>query len=127
MMAHMATLRNDRLYIAYDGASLGKVARVRLSHCSPDLIHCEIELDKDDVANMMKFINTTPLEPDHRLWRLVEPKDKKADIVLISPEQGLRCRTAIEWVLNDAGYKPPEELSDIALRWLHRLRQALTP
>lgn len=34
-------------------------------------------------------------------------------------------RIALAWVLNDAAYKPPEEIGDVPGRWLSRLRQAL--
>lgn len=36
-------------------------------------------------------------------------------------------RDAIDWVLSDAVYKPPEEIGDIAQRWLSRLRAAKEP
>lgn len=29
---------------------------------------------------------------------------------------------AVRWILNDAAYKPPEEIGDVAQRWLDRLR-----
>lgn len=36
-----------------------------------------------------------------------------------------RLREAVDWVLNDANYKAPEEIKDIAERWLQRLQAAL--
>lgn len=38
-----------------------------------------------------------------------------------------KLRDAIDWVLSDAVYKPPEEIGDIAQRWLARLRAAKEP
>lgn len=35
----------------------------------------------------------------------------------------LEIQEAIRWILNDASYKPPEEIGDIAERWISKLRQ----
>lgn len=34
-------------------------------------------------------------------------------------------REAVHWVVNDAFYKPPEQVGDTAYRWLARLSSAL--
>lgn len=31
---------------------------------------------------------------------------------------------AVAWIINDAGYKPPEMVGEVAERWIHKLRQA---
>jgi hypothetical protein len=35
-----------------------------------------------------------------------------------------RLRAAIEWVLNDAYYKAPEQIDEVARRWISRLKDA---
>jgi hypothetical protein len=32
--------------------------------------------------------------------------------------------TAVDWVINDASYKPPELIGDVAERWVYKLREA---
>jgi hypothetical protein len=51
----------------------------------------------------------------------------------VSDEQGRfvkredydKLRTAVEWVLTDAAYKPPELVGDVAERWIWKLRETL--
>ena len=40
-------------------------------------------------------------------------------------ERYQRLREAAQWVLDDAAYKPPEIIGDIAERWIHRLRASV--
>jgi hypothetical protein len=43
------------------------------------------------------------------------------------PEQSIEAlREAAEWVINDANYKAPEQIGEVAERWLGRLRAALS-
>ncbi len=37
-----------------------------------------------------------------------------------------RYKEAIEWVLNDASYKAPEQVTEECLIWLDRLRNAIS-
>lgn len=35
-----------------------------------------------------------------------------------------KLRQAVDWIIDDAAYKPPELVGDVAARWIHRLREA---
>ncbi len=53
----------------------------------------------------------------------IEKTDRNHDQLRAENE---RLRAAIDWVLNDAAYKAPEQIGEAAQRWLGRLADART-
>lgn len=47
-----------------------------------------------------------------------------AGATTVIPRKQETVMDAVEWILNDAAFKSPEEISAVAQRWLERLLQA---
>jgi hypothetical protein len=53
-------------------------------------------------------------------------KERYMREVLEAADRIRELEADIRWVLNDAAYKPPEAIGQVAQRWVDRLRSAMT-